>query len=142
MTCYHWCGGYAVPAPTATGSIQRDMCLIDSCLGVGEVAVSDHRSSVPSVNHLANIARYKKPCMMDCTQPAYLHKANQSPYAPALCIALLTISASIVPYWYGLQCMQGVGLHRIVPGQENCCCCAQPTCPAYMTMSVFALGRQ
>ena len=56
MTCYHWCGGYAVPPPTATGSIQRDMCLIDSCLGVGEVAVSDHRSSVPSVN-LANIAR-------------------------------------------------------------------------------------
>ena len=57
MTCYHWCGGYAVPCPTATGSIQRDMCLIDSCLGVGEVAVSDHRSSVPSVHHLANIAR-------------------------------------------------------------------------------------
>ena len=62
MTCYHWCGGYAVPCPTATGSIQRDMCLIDSCLGVGEVAVSDHRSSVPSVNHLANIAR----CMIAC----------------------------------------------------------------------------
>lgn len=56
MTCYHWCGGYAVPPPTATGSIQRDMCLMDSCLGVGEVAVSDHRSSVPSVHHLANIA--------------------------------------------------------------------------------------
>ena len=34
------------------------MVLIDSCLGVGEVAVSDHRSSVPSVNHLANIGRY------------------------------------------------------------------------------------
>ena len=57
MTCYHWCGGYTVPPPTATGSIQRDMVLIDSCLGVGEVAVSDHRSSVPSVQHLANIAR-------------------------------------------------------------------------------------
>ena len=36
------------------------MCLIDTCLGVGEVAVSDHRSSVPSVNHLANIARYEQ----------------------------------------------------------------------------------
>lgn len=56
MSCYHWCGGYAVPCPTATGSIQRDMCLLDSCLGVGEVAVSDHRSSVPSISHLANIA--------------------------------------------------------------------------------------
>ncbi|KAL0018949.1 hypothetical protein WJX77_003320 [Trebouxia sp. C0004] len=38
MTCYHWCGGYAGPCPTATGSIQRDMCLIDSCMGVGNLA--------------------------------------------------------------------------------------------------------
>jgi len=70
MTCYHWCGGYAVPCPTATGSIQRDMCLMDTCLGVGEVAVSDHRSSVPSVNHLANIARCCREPVLICTHPA------------------------------------------------------------------------
>jgi len=69
-----------VPCPTATGSIQRDMCLIDSCLGVGEVAVSDHRSSVPSVNHLANIARYLLYLkLVECclTTNCLLHQQNQ-----------------------------------------------------------------
>ena len=48
MTAYHWCGSYRVPPATVTGSIQGDICLIESCMGVGEVAVSDHRSSAPT----------------------------------------------------------------------------------------------
>lgn len=57
LTARHWAGGYAYPPPTMTGSAQRDVCLIESCIGVGEIAVSDHRGSVPSDAELARLAR-------------------------------------------------------------------------------------
>ena len=34
--------------PVATCSLQRDLCLLPSCVGVGEVAVADHRGSAPT----------------------------------------------------------------------------------------------
>ena len=34
------------------------MCTIESCVGVGEIAVSDHRSSCPTPHELARIARW------------------------------------------------------------------------------------
>jgi hypothetical protein len=37
-------------------SVMRDLCLIESCIGVGEVAVSDHRGSVPTPHDLAVLA--------------------------------------------------------------------------------------
>ena len=37
---------------TVTGSVQQDMCVIESCIGVGEVAISDHRSSCPTPQEL------------------------------------------------------------------------------------------
>jgi beta-aspartyl-dipeptidase (metallo-type) len=53
-----WChtGGYHVPLTTATGSIRLDIVLIDLVLGVGELAISDHRSSQPTVEELLRIA--------------------------------------------------------------------------------------
>jgi beta-aspartyl-dipeptidase (metallo-type) len=53
-----WCytGGYHVPPVTATGSVRSDLVLIDLILGVGEVAVSDHRSSQPTLDELLRIA--------------------------------------------------------------------------------------
>jgi beta-aspartyl-dipeptidase (metallo-type) len=53
-----WChtGGYHVPLTTATGSIRLDMVLIDLVLGVGELAISDHRSSQPTLEELLRIA--------------------------------------------------------------------------------------
>jgi len=45
-----------VPTPTLTGSIRKDLILIDKIIGVGEVAISDHRSSMPTVHELARIA--------------------------------------------------------------------------------------
>ncbi len=58
MTAHHWCGSYKVPPATITGTVQGDVCLIESCIGVGEVAVSDHRSSAPTAQELARIARW------------------------------------------------------------------------------------
>ncbi|KAL4437512.1 hypothetical protein ABPG77_003493 [Micractinium sp. CCAP 211/92] len=56
ITAFHWCGAYRLPPATATGSVQRDLCLLESCVGVGEVAVSDHRGSAPSPQELLRLA--------------------------------------------------------------------------------------
>ena len=53
-----WChtGGYHVPPTTATGSVRLDIVLIDLVLGVGELAISDHRSSQPTLDELLRVA--------------------------------------------------------------------------------------
>jgi beta-aspartyl-dipeptidase (metallo-type) len=53
-----WCytGGYHVPPTTATGSVRLDIALIDLVIGVGELAVSDHRSSQPTLDELLRVA--------------------------------------------------------------------------------------
>lgn len=56
LTAYCLTGGYHVPLATATGSVRRDLVLIDLVLGVGELAISDHRSSQPTRDELLRIA--------------------------------------------------------------------------------------
>jgi beta-aspartyl-dipeptidase (metallo-type) len=56
ITAYCWTGGYHLPPVTATGSVRRDMALIAEVVGVGEVAVSDHRSSQPTLDDLLKVA--------------------------------------------------------------------------------------
>jgi beta-aspartyl-dipeptidase (metallo-type) len=53
-----WCytGGYHVPPTTLTGSVRGDIANIDLILGVGELAISDHRSSQPTLDELLRIA--------------------------------------------------------------------------------------
>ncbi|HEU5040628.1 MAG TPA: beta-aspartyl-peptidase [Gemmatimonadales bacterium] len=53
-----WChtGGYHVPPATVTGSVRGDLVLVDLVLGVGELAVSDHRSSQPTLDDLLRVA--------------------------------------------------------------------------------------
>ncbi len=53
-----WCytGGYHLPATTLTGSVRSDIVHIDCIVGVGEVAISDHRSSQPTFDDLARLA--------------------------------------------------------------------------------------
>jgi beta-aspartyl-dipeptidase (metallo-type) len=48
MSAWMYTGAYQVPPPTITGDVARDIALIEEVIGVGEVAVSDHRSSVPT----------------------------------------------------------------------------------------------
>lgn len=52
-----WCyaGSYHVPFRTLTGSLMQDIMLIEPILGAGEIAVSDHRSSRPTIEELARI---------------------------------------------------------------------------------------
>jgi len=49
-------GHYAIPARTLTGSIEEDLLFIDKVVGVGEVALSDHRSSQPTFEEFARLA--------------------------------------------------------------------------------------
>ncbi len=53
-----WCytGGYHVPPATVTGSVRGDLAFVDCVVGVGEVALSDHRSSQPTLDELLRIA--------------------------------------------------------------------------------------
>ncbi len=39
-----------------TGSVRRDLVLIPEVIGVGEIAISDHRSSQPTLEELVRIA--------------------------------------------------------------------------------------
>jgi len=56
LKTYLYTGSYGVPPVTLTGSVERDLILIDKFIGVGEVAISDHRSSQPTQAELARMA--------------------------------------------------------------------------------------
>ena len=56
VSAWMYTGAYQVPPPTITGDVMKDIILFEEIIGVGEVAISDHRSSVPSVAELARIA--------------------------------------------------------------------------------------
>ena len=53
-----WCytGGYHLPPTTLTGSVRGDIVFLDSVIGVGELALSDHRSSQPTLDELLRVA--------------------------------------------------------------------------------------
>lgn len=53
-----WChtGGYHYPLTTLTGSARSDIVNIDPIIGVGELALSDHRSSQPTLDEFLRVA--------------------------------------------------------------------------------------
>ncbi|MDG1418981.1 MAG: beta-aspartyl-peptidase [Maricaulis sp.] len=53
-----WChtGGYHYPLMTLTGSARSDIVNIDPVIGVGELALSDHRSSQPTLDEFLRVA--------------------------------------------------------------------------------------
>ncbi|MSP59509.1 MAG: beta-aspartyl-peptidase [Myxococcales bacterium] len=53
-----WCytGSYELPLRTLTGSVRSDIVFVDPILGVGELAISDHRSSQPTFDEILRIA--------------------------------------------------------------------------------------
>ena len=50
ISTYIYSGSYEMPTPTITGSVRRDIILIDKVIGTGEIAMSDHRSSQSPVS--------------------------------------------------------------------------------------------
>lgn len=56
ISAWAWSGSYRVPQSTVTGDLMRDIMMIEPIIGAGEVAISDHRSSRPSLEELGRIA--------------------------------------------------------------------------------------
>lgn len=56
ITTYIYTGSYEIPTKTITGSIRRDIVLIDKVIGT-KIALSDHRSSQPTKQELIRIAK-------------------------------------------------------------------------------------
>jgi beta-aspartyl-dipeptidase (metallo-type) len=60
VSCWILTGSYQVPTPTLLGDVGRDLALIDEVIGVGEIAVADHRSSWPTADELARLAGHAR----------------------------------------------------------------------------------
>lgn len=56
ISAFIYTGSYQFPIQTITGNCRDDLILIDKVIGVGEVAVADHRSSQPTAEEFARMA--------------------------------------------------------------------------------------
>lgn len=56
ITTYIYSGSYHIPLTTITGDVMKELIAIDKVIGVGEIAISDHRSSQPSLDELKRVA--------------------------------------------------------------------------------------
>lgn len=55
ISAYAYTGSYQVPVRTLTDNLIKDIMMVDEIIGVGEVAISDHRSSQPTFDEFARI---------------------------------------------------------------------------------------
>ncbi len=56
LTAFCLTGGYHVPPVTLTGSVRGDIVFVEQVIGAGEIAVSDHRSSQPTLDEILRLA--------------------------------------------------------------------------------------
>ncbi len=56
LSAWCWTGGYQFPPRTLLRSVRDDIVFVDPIIGVGEAAISDHRSSQPTLEELLRIA--------------------------------------------------------------------------------------
>ncbi|MCI7263681.1 MAG: beta-aspartyl-peptidase [Clostridiaceae bacterium] len=55
ITTYIYTGSYQVPVRTLFGNVLDDIVLMDKVVGTGEIALSDHRSSQPTMEEFSKI---------------------------------------------------------------------------------------
>lgn len=56
LSAFGYTGGYHFPMTTLTGSVRSDIVHVEELIGAGEVAISDHRSSQPSLGDILRLA--------------------------------------------------------------------------------------
>ena len=54
ITTYVYIGNYRLPVETVTDSIIKDIMVIDKAIGIGEIAISDHRNGSPTFAEFAH----------------------------------------------------------------------------------------
>lgn len=60
VSAYMYTGSYQVPTPTLLGDVGRDIALIEEVIGIGEIAISDHRSSCPTTPELIRLVEHAR----------------------------------------------------------------------------------
>lgn len=60
VSAWMYAGSYQVPTNTLTGDVGKDISLIEEVIGVGEIALSDHRSSHPTTSELTKLAAHSR----------------------------------------------------------------------------------
>lgn len=60
ISAWIYTGSYQVPPPTILGDVGKDIAMIEEIIGTGELAISDHRSSVPTTNELIRIVEHSR----------------------------------------------------------------------------------
>ena len=60
VSAFMYTGSYQVPTPTFLGDVGKDIALIEEVIGVGEIALSDHRSSCPSTDELIRLVEHAR----------------------------------------------------------------------------------
>lgn len=70
-----WCltGGYHLPPATLTGSLRGDLVHLDAVVGIGELALSDFRSSQPTFDELLRVASEAQVGALIAGKPGVLH---------------------------------------------------------------------
>jgi beta-aspartyl-dipeptidase (metallo-type) len=60
ISAWIYTGAYQVPPPSITGDYARDIALIEEVIGLGEIALSDHRSSTPGTHELIKLVEHTR----------------------------------------------------------------------------------
>jgi beta-aspartyl-dipeptidase (metallo-type) len=60
LSSWMYTGSYQVPPPSITGDYAKDIALIEEVIGLGEIALSDHRSSNPSTSELIKLVEHAR----------------------------------------------------------------------------------
>ncbi len=60
VSAWIYTGAYQIPTPTILGDVGKDIALIEEVIGVGEIALSDHRSSFPTIHELVKLTEHAR----------------------------------------------------------------------------------
>ena len=87
LSSWIYTGSYQIPPPTLTGKVATDLAYIEEIIGVGETAISDHRSSGATVEDLIRLAKDAKVGGMLAGKAGvvHLHMGDETdPFRPVL----------------------------------------------------------